>query len=72
MRTTTAAVEAEIMRRKYGEIGGMYNIKQVYQLRDKTFYEKVLLRYNLFISERVFLFLTESTNCIKQPLLFIT
>ncbi|XP_036140317.1 MAP/microtubule affinity-regulating kinase 3 [Monomorium pharaonis] len=28
MRTTTAAVEAEIMRRKYGEIGGMYNIKK--------------------------------------------
>ncbi|XP_011688993.1 PREDICTED: MAP/microtubule affinity-regulating kinase 3-like [Wasmannia auropunctata] len=28
MRTTTAAVEAEIMRRKYGEIGGMYNIKE--------------------------------------------
>ncbi|TGZ42241.1 putative serine/threonine-protein kinase MARK-A [Temnothorax longispinosus] len=28
MRTTTAAVEAEIMRRKYGEVGGMYNIKE--------------------------------------------
>ncbi|XP_039314874.1 MAP/microtubule affinity-regulating kinase 3 isoform X2 [Solenopsis invicta] len=28
MRTTTAAVEAEIMRQKYGEIGGMYNIKE--------------------------------------------
>ncbi|KAL6256371.1 hypothetical protein P5V15_012486 [Pogonomyrmex californicus] len=28
MRTTVAAVEAEIMRRKYGEIGGMYNIKK--------------------------------------------
>jgi len=53
MRTTTAAVETEIMRRKYGEIGGMYNIKQVYQLRDKTFYKKILLRYYLFISEHV-------------------
>ncbi|XP_077265297.1 MAP/microtubule affinity-regulating kinase 3-like [Temnothorax americanus] len=28
MRTTTAAVEAEITRRKYGEVGGMYNIKE--------------------------------------------
>ncbi|XP_014483391.1 PREDICTED: MAP/microtubule affinity-regulating kinase 3-like [Dinoponera quadriceps] len=27
MRTTAATVEAEIMRRKYGEIGGIYNIK---------------------------------------------
>ncbi|KAL0112394.1 hypothetical protein PUN28_012027 [Cardiocondyla obscurior] len=27
MRMTTAMVEAEIIRRKYGEIGGMYNIK---------------------------------------------
>ncbi|KAH0955024.1 hypothetical protein HN011_004290, partial [Eciton burchellii] len=27
MRTTMTAVEAEIIRRKYGEIGGMYNIK---------------------------------------------
>ncbi|XP_032668151.1 MAP/microtubule affinity-regulating kinase 3-like isoform X2 [Odontomachus brunneus] len=27
VRTTAATVETEIMRRKYGEIGGMYNIK---------------------------------------------
>ncbi|XP_029163479.1 hormonally up-regulated neu tumor-associated kinase homolog B-like [Nylanderia fulva] len=27
MRTNVAVVEAEIIRRKYGEIGGMYNIK---------------------------------------------
>ncbi|XP_020289378.1 MAP/microtubule affinity-regulating kinase 3-like isoform X2 [Pseudomyrmex gracilis] len=28
MRTTVAVVEAEITKRKYGEIGGMYNIKE--------------------------------------------
>ncbi|KYN02398.1 MAP/microtubule affinity-regulating kinase 3 [Cyphomyrmex costatus] len=37
MRTTTAAVEAEIMRRKYGKIGGMYNIKK-HKLQAATVY----------------------------------
>ncbi|RLU17243.1 hypothetical protein DMN91_011312 [Ooceraea biroi] len=37
MRTTVAAVEAEIIKRKYGEIGGMYNIKAAKDnLRNRT------------------------------------
>ncbi|EZA59009.1 MAP/microtubule affinity-regulating kinase [Ooceraea biroi] len=41
MRTTVAAVEAEIIKRKYGEIGGMYNIKvhKLYQTASAAAYQ---------------------------------
>ncbi|KYM80034.1 MAP/microtubule affinity-regulating kinase 3 [Atta colombica] len=64
MRTTTAAVEAEIMRRKYGEIGGMYNIKKhkLYQVSTIYHLPSRLLRNSMCQTEEI----SSSTTTIRM------
>ncbi|EGI66864.1 MAP/microtubule affinity-regulating kinase 3 [Acromyrmex echinatior] len=64
MRTTTAAVEAEIMRRKYGEIGGMYNIKKhkLYQASTVYHLPPRLLRNSMCQTEDI----SSSTTTIRM------
>ncbi|XP_012057276.1 PREDICTED: hormonally up-regulated neu tumor-associated kinase homolog B-like [Atta cephalotes] len=64
MRTTTAAVETEIMRRKYGEIGGMYNIKKHKLYQASTIYHlpSRLLRNSMCQTEEI----SSSTTTIRM------